>query len=292
MKAKLVAGLVAIALGGFTSCGNILEENGVINNVAQNRTGELRINLVADGSLNVTTKADGTININENKKYDNLIDQFKVTLASTTSTTVNGLPTDTTYSSIKDQTYTVPTAGNPYKLTATYTSMGEKTFAWDTPEFSGEKADINAAANSKTEASVTCYLTNSIINVTTTDLTADSKITINSLYLTIDGSEANKFVLIGEGKEDSKTLGTNTVFVKTGVSPKLTLKATLKDGTTGGHVFTNTSNLISGSGTTEGKKQYNVTYSLNDQNGQLSIGINIDGTVTTVPVNVNVDPYQ
>lgn len=292
MKAKLVAGLVAIALGGFTSCGNILEENGVINNVAQNGTGELRINLVADGSLNVTTKADGTININENKKYDNLIDQFKVTLASTTSTTVNGLPTDTTYSSIKDQTYTVPTAGNPYKLTATYTSMGEKTFAWDTPEFSGEKADINAAANSKTEASVTCYLTNSIINVTTTDLTADSKITINSLYLTIDGSEANKFVLIGEGKEDSKTLGTNTVFVKTGVSPKLTLKATLKDGTTGGHVFTNTSNLISGSGTTEGKKQYNVTYSLNDQNGQLSIGINIDGTVTTVPVNVNVNPYQ
>ena len=292
MKAKLVAGLVAIALGGFTSCGNILEENGVINNVAQNGTGELRINLVADGSLNVTTKADGTININENKKYDNLIDQFKVTLASTTSTTVNELPTDTTYSSIKNQTYTVPTAGNPYKLTATYTSMGGKTFAWDTPEFSGEKADINAAANSKTEASVTCYLTNSIINVTTTDLTADSKITINSLYLTIDGSEANKFVLIGEGKEDSKTLGTNTVFVKTGVSPKLTLKATLKDGTTGGHVFTNTSNLISGSGTTEGKKQYNVTYSLNDQNGQLSIGINIDGTVTTVPVNVNVNPYQ
>ena len=102
MKAKLVAGLVAIALGGFTSCGNILEENGVINNVAQNGTGELRINLVADGSLNVTTKADGTININENKKYDNLIDQFKVTLASTTSTTVNGLPNDATYSTIKD----------------------------------------------------------------------------------------------------------------------------------------------------------------------------------------------
>ena len=292
MKAKLVAGLVAIALGGFTSCGNILEENGVINNVAQNGTGELRINLVADGSLNVTTKADGTININENKKYDNLIDQFKVTLASTKSTTVNGLPNDATYSTIKDQTYTVPTAGNPYKLTATYTSMGGKTFAWDTPEFSGEKADINAAANSKTEASVTCYLTNSIINVTTTDLTADSKITINSLYLTIDGSEANKFVLIGEGKEDSKTLGTNTVFVKTGVSPKLTLNATLNDGTAEGRVFTNTSNLISDSGTTEGKKQYNVTYSLNDQNGQLSIGINIDGTVTTVPVNVNVDPYQ
>ena len=170
--------------------------------------------------------------------------------------------------------------------------MGEKTFAWDTPEFSGEKADINAAANSKTEASVTCYLTNSIINVTTTDLTADSKITINSLYLTIDGSEANKFVLIGEGKEDSKTLGTNTVFVKTGVSPKLTLNATLNDGTAEGRVFTNTSNLISDSGTTEGKKQYNVTYSLNDQNGQLSIGINIDGTVTTVPVNVNVNPYQ
>ena len=61
MKAKLVAGLVAIALGGFTSCGNILEENGVINNVAQNGTGELRINLVADGSLNVTTKATESI---------------------------------------------------------------------------------------------------------------------------------------------------------------------------------------------------------------------------------------
>lgn len=292
MKAKLVVGLVAIALGGFTSCGNILEENGVIDNVAQNGTGELRISLATDANLNVTTKADGTININENKKYDNLIDQFKVTLASTKSTTVNGLPNDATYSTIKNQTYTVPTAGNPYKLTATYTSMEGKTFAWDTPEFLGEKADITAAANSKTDASVTCYLTNSIINVTTTDLKSGSKITIKSLYLTTDGSEANKFVLIGDGKEDSKELGANIVFVKTGVSPKLTLIAILNDGTTGGHTFTNTSDLISGSGTTESKKQYNVTYSLNNQNGQLSIGINIDGNVTTVPVSVTINPYE
>ena len=58
MKAKLLVGLLTVALGGLTSCGNILEENGVINNVAESGMGELRINLSTDASLNVSTKAE------------------------------------------------------------------------------------------------------------------------------------------------------------------------------------------------------------------------------------------
>ena len=61
MKARLLVGLLTVALGGLTSCSNILEENGVINNVAESGMGELRINLVADGTLNVGTKSENVI---------------------------------------------------------------------------------------------------------------------------------------------------------------------------------------------------------------------------------------
>ena len=59
MKARLLVGLLTVALGGLTSCSNILEENGVINNVAESGMGELRINLSTDASVNVSTTATG-----------------------------------------------------------------------------------------------------------------------------------------------------------------------------------------------------------------------------------------
>ena len=67
MKATILSGLIAVALGGLTSCSNILEENGVINNVAESGMGELRINLTTDASLNVSTKGgEGTEPVNIN----------------------------------------------------------------------------------------------------------------------------------------------------------------------------------------------------------------------------------
>ena len=62
MKATILSGLIALALGAFTtSCSNILEENGVLNSAAQAGMGELRINRTTDASLNVSTKSgEGT----------------------------------------------------------------------------------------------------------------------------------------------------------------------------------------------------------------------------------------
>ena len=57
MKARLLVGLLTVALGGLTSCSNILEENGVINNVAESGMGELRINLTTDPTVEAITKA-------------------------------------------------------------------------------------------------------------------------------------------------------------------------------------------------------------------------------------------
>ena len=71
MKARLLVGLLIVALGGLTSCSNILEENGVINNVAESGMGELRINLVADGTLNVSTKS-GDITLSDEEKEKSL----------------------------------------------------------------------------------------------------------------------------------------------------------------------------------------------------------------------------
>ena len=64
MKARLLVGLLTVALGGLTSCSNILEENGVINNVAESGMGELRINLSTDASVSVVTKGINDANGN------------------------------------------------------------------------------------------------------------------------------------------------------------------------------------------------------------------------------------
>ena len=88
MKATILSGLIAVALGGLTSCSNILEENGVINNVAESGMGELRINLTTDASLNVSTKGgEGTEPVNINgKSYDINTGDFNVTAVLSSST--------------------------------------------------------------------------------------------------------------------------------------------------------------------------------------------------------------
>ena len=97
MKTRLLAGLTALVLGAFTSsCSNILEENGVINNVAESGMGELRINLSTDASLNVSTKAtENVTNITDN--------QGTITVTTIKGEDVSGSPT-------------LPTKGGTYKL--------------------------------------------------------------------------------------------------------------------------------------------------------------------------------
>ena len=296
MKAKLVAGLVAIALGGFTSCGNILEENGVINNVAQNGTGELRISLATDANLNVSTKSGETEDLSS--LYASLMPNFLVTLTAPSGTSIpegTTLPNGNKFSEIENIKYKLP-ASATYTLNAKYTSMNGTDFAWDSPEFDGTNSNVTVTANKVNEAKVTCKLTNSIIDIQTSSLTS-SNVTINSLYVTtesLDATESKRFMLVGTGVASGMNLSSNKVYVKTGVTPYLVLSGSLAQ--EGGSAVTfktkPTSILTGGASATEAQKKYVVNYALSNTNGQLSIKISIDGTVTTVPVNVNVDPYQ
>lgn len=296
MKAKLVAGLVAIALGGFTSCGNILEENGVINNVAQNGTGELRINLATDANLNVSTKSGETEDLSP--LYASLMPNFLVTLTAPSGTSIpegTTLPNGNKFSEIENIKYKLP-ASATYTLNAKYTSMNGADFAWDSPEFDGTNSNVTVTANKENEAKVTCKLTNSIIDIQTSSLTS-SNVTIGSLYVTTESSdvtESKRFMLVGTGVADGKNLSSNKVYVKTGVTPYLVLSGTLSQ--TGGSDVTfktkPTSILTEGTSATEAQKKYVVNYALSNTNGQLSIKITIDGKVTTAPITVTVDPYK
>lgn len=296
MKAKLVAGLVAIALGGFTSCGNILEENGVINNVAQNGTGELRINLATDANLNVSTKSGETEDLSS--LYASLMPNFLVTLTAPSGTSIpegTTLPNGDKFSDIENIKYKLP-ASATYTLSAKYTSMKDADFAWDSPEFDGTNSNVTVTANKEEKATVTCKLTNSIIDVQTSSLTS-SNVTINSLYVTTessDATESKRFMLVGTGVASGMNLSSNKVYVKTGVTPYLVLSGSLAQEGGSAVTFTTkpTSILTGGASATEAQKKYVVNYSLSNTNGQLSIKISIDGNVTTVPVNLTVDPYQ
>ena len=296
MKAKLVAGLVAIALGGFTSCGNILEENGVINNVAQNGTGELRINLATDANLNVSTKSGETEDLSS--LYASLMPNFLVTLTAPSGTSIpegTTLPNGNKFSEIENIKYKLP-ASATYTLNAKYTSMNGADFASDSPEFDGTNSNVTVTANKENEAKVTCKLTNSIIDIQTSSLTS-SNVTIGSLYVTTESSdvtESKRFMLVGTGVADGKSLSSNKVYVKTGVTPYLVLSGTLSQ--TGGSDVTfktkPTSILTEGTSATEAQKKYVVNYALSNTNGQLSIKITIDGKVTSAPITVTVDPYK
>lgn len=291
MKARILVGLVAVALGGLTSCSNILEENGVINNVAKGDTGELRISLSTDASVNVSTKAIEDLS----STYETLIDNFSVTLTAPSDVTVSDeLPNGKLFSEIKGTTYTLP-AGNGYTLTANYGSMAG-VFGWNCPVFEGTNNTINVTAGAKTDASVTCELKNAIINVDLSALESPgSKVTVTSLYAISGDNDQTKFYLKGDGVESGKVLGTDTVYVQSGVSAKLVLTGTFQqEGSETPIAFTTPAQEIKAkdSEATTAKTKYNVTYTLSTTDGQMKIAINIDGKVTVVPIAVPVNPYE
>ena len=153
MKARLLVGLLTVALGGLTSCSNILEENGVINNVAESGMGELRINLSTDASVNVSTKATG----DEIESGVSLTDeQMKQFLLSATK----GKDTENlgTYGN-----YTSQLPKGDWTVKAVYTSMDESTIlGWDIPNFEGSQS-VTIEANKTAEPTISAALTNSII---------------------------------------------------------------------------------------------------------------------------------
>ena len=123
MKARLLVGLLTVALGGLTSCSNILEENGVINNVAESGMGELRINLSTDASLNVSTKAEAG-----KENVQNITDnQGTITVTTTKGNDVIGNPT------LPDKAGTHELPLGTYTLSATNDKTMSTDFKWDWP---------------------------------------------------------------------------------------------------------------------------------------------------------------
>lgn len=297
MKTTILSGLIAVALGGLTSCSNILEENGVINSSAQSGMGELRINLTTDASLNVSTKS-GEEEEDLSTSYESLKGDFEVTLTAPTGTTVAGvtLPTNAKYSEIANTKYTLP-AVSGYTLTAKYGEMNED-FGWNCPIFAGTNSQINVSAGAETPASVTCTLQNAIINVNLDNLSKDSRIGITSLYATSGTNSETKFYMKGASVDNGKALGKDTVYVKAGVTANLVLEGTFTPtGSDTSISFTTPATPIRPTDASEGaqttaKTKYNVTYTLSDSKGQIIIGIVIDGKVTPVTINTQIDPYN
>lgn len=287
MKAKLVAGLVAIALGGFTSCGNILEENGVINNVAQNGTGELRINLVADGSLNVTTKATESIST-EGIDTQN----FDVTATLTTgSTTVTG----------KASEFPKTVAAGTYNVTAKLDQMGGKALAWDKPSFSGSAESVEVSGAGTGKANITATLSNSLITLDQASISNLSDATITEIFV-YEGdatySSEEKFPLY-TNSGSSSTTETKKLFVAAGknniymhISGKLNDASSTPISQSTKIAGQLSGESVSNKDQTYAKNNYKVTYSLVKDKGQLALSITLNGEVNIVPLSVNINPYE
>lgn len=287
MKATILSGLIAVALGGLTSCSNILEESGLPNTAAQSGMGELLINLTTDGALNVSTKADVGITLSDEEKT-------KFVISGTKDGKSVDLGTFADY--VNEQTKTVP-KGTYSSITAIYTSMKDgAVLAFDSPEFQGSTIQsVQVEANKKAPASITATLTNSIITV--------NSISFNNLKNTAEITDL--FVYAGnaeptgtEGRFDlitnEKSLDTTKkLYVKSEASNiHIVLKGTLKNDNN--KAFSATAIIKeSGRNATEAAKDYQVSYSLSDENGSLGMTIYVNGDVTPAPIVVEpINPYK
>lgn len=276
MKARLLVGLLTVALGGLTSCSNILEENGVINNVAESGMGELRINLTTDASLNVSTKAEvpsGITLTDEQKK------SFVLTATKGSDSKNLG-----TYGS-----YTTQLPTGTWNVKAVYTSMDDNIVVdWDKPNFEGT-TDVTIEANKSTDATISARLTNSIIQVDINALTND--VTIEELYV-YAGDKSYK-PTDGEKKslyEGGELISNKKLYVKEGTNnARIVIIGHL---TSDQSKTFNINKLIEDTdqGSTTGRKLYKVTYSLAP--GSTTITITIGDKVEQVDISVPVAPYE
>lgn len=288
MKATILSGLIAVALGGLTSCSNILEENGVINNVAESGMGELRINLTTDASLNVSTKGGETeVAINE-KKYTINLDNFDIN--ATPSNTGNSIITG------KANEFPKPVAADNYEVTATLNQMNGATLNWNTPSFSGS-ASANVTQAGEGTATITAKLSNSIISFDSegskTNFTS-KEATIEEVYVYKKGSENDKKYLY---KNTTDFVAEGTLFVAAEQTDiYIHIKGSLNNG-----VLIDNSSLVAGrivDGSVQDKSQtyaanvYNINYNIVTQSGTLALVINVNGDVTPVPLTIEVDPYK
>lgn len=279
MKTRLLVGLVAVALGGLTSCSNILEENGVINNVAESGKGYLRISLDQNNVIEVNTKTisfDGaklTIPEEDMKNFN-----IKATRKGEDSP-IEGLTGP--YKDVKGSQVAVDPG--TYTLSASYSSMSDN-FEFDNPCFSGSD-EVSVTAGDLTTGRVECALSNSIIQFPNLSTFAD-KVTIDKL-VAITGEVDDQ--AITNAADLSENIKTKTLYVKPNLEgAKIVMKGKLKTDNT---PFTAVAN-IGGNSQTSAQKVYNISYSLNSSQGSLTIEITVSDSVNPNPITITIDPYN
>ena len=272
MKTRLLVGLVAVALGGLTSCSNILEENGIPNSVAESGMGELRINLSTDASVSVVTKAidaDGDYRIKLTKQSDNTIIEKKYSDFSNPLKLANGKYTIEAYNKLEDDVLD---------------------FEWNAPYYKTSGTDEVTISGNKTSKELTCVRANSSLMVDTTLLgrNDDSSKILYVKSLTAKNGETSSLNLI----DSDHRLATDSVCVKAGIPATIELVAVRMDN---GKEITVSSPLKKegeSAANIDPKKKYNVSYSIYAENGELTLSVKVNDEVKTVSVPVQIDPYK
>lgn len=274
MKATILSGLIAVALGGLISCSNILEENSVINNVAESGMGELRINLTTDPTVEAITKS--------NTPED--LSNFTVSIGETTYN----------YTQWYNQTLLVKT-GSDQTITA-YNLSTVDDFAWNKPYYKGENSDVDIVAGTPATVTINCTRANSTLAIDTTGFEpskGETKILCVHSLMAFNGENNEQgFNLLKKDNEPAKS--TDSVCVKAGIVAKIVLTPAKMDGTTLSPVtryLTNDENSTT-SGNTTAAQKYKIAYKVNTENGQATITITVNGKVDDVPINVDVNPYE
>lgn len=291
MKAKLLVGLLTVALGGLTSCSNILEENGVINNVAESGMGELRINLSTDASLNVSTKAEAG-----KENVQNITDnQGTITVTTTKGNDVIGNPT------LPDKAGTHELPLGTYTLSATNDKTMSTDFKWDWPVLATTPQEVKLTKEESTKT-VTLDLTlqNSIIAVTgdLNTLTSSIKIKEFQVVNTTDNI-SDKTTTISGGTsllDDTKEhLHEGLLYAKSNLA---NVKVVL-DGYVGSDPNQNTFRAVTeikptgeSAGTQLGSRnKYNISFNLNTENGSLTISVQVNNEVNSETITLPIYPY-
>lgn len=281
MKKSLLLGLAALVFGGLTSCNNILE--GEIK-TANSDTGVLSLSLEQDNSINVITKA-GTFDGSKVSLSESEIDDFDVTVTKgeTTIAELTGK-----YSTVKGKSATVATG--VYKLTATYGTMGDAAFAWDSPCFYGTVNTTVSGSNLTTET-IKCSLSNSIVVIDAASLEELKKnVTITNMVVITGAIDDNSSLTSGVSLLESGNLKTGTLYAApNSTDAKIVLEGYLTNDP--GNLFRAKANILTGENV-GAKNKYNVNFSLNSDKGSLSIAIEVNGEVANQPIEVPVDPYK
>ena len=277
MNVKQLIGLAAIVLGGMTSCSNILEEDGVSNIINKDETGELRISLLQDDAVSVSTKA-------ETFADENYL--IKITQGDTEKWTGK-------YQNAKSG---IKLANGTYNVEA-YNKVASEVsyFEWNAPYYKTTVAQSVTIENDTQTPTLTCYLANSIITIDTTNFDTDpstKKLYVQSIKAKYNNSSIDLL-------DEEYPWTEHTMYVKAGIAATIELTVVrMNAGENSGKTLTfisplkKTSESDDTAAAIDAKTKYNVQYTLNGDNGELTLTVMVNDDVQPKDILVDIDPYN